>query len=30
MPMAFEFISTTAHIGDIGVFLRTLPGVLSR
>ena len=29
-PTAFEFISTTAHIGDIRVFMRTLPGVLSR
>jgi hypothetical protein len=28
-PTAFEFISTTAHIGDIRVFMRTLPGVLS-
>jgi hypothetical protein len=26
---AFEFISTTAQIGDIRVFMRTLPGVLS-
>ncbi len=28
-PTAFEFISTTAHIGDIRVFMRMLPGVLS-
>jgi hypothetical protein len=28
-PTAFEFISTTAQIGDIRLFLRTLPGVLS-
>jgi len=28
-PTAFEFISTTAQIGDIRVFMRTLPGVLS-
>jgi hypothetical protein len=27
---AFEFISTTAQIGDIRLFMRTLPGVLSR
>jgi hypothetical protein len=27
---AFEFISTTTQIGDIRVFMRTLPGVLSR
>jgi hypothetical protein len=27
---AFEFISTTAQIGDIRVFMRILPGVLSR
>jgi hypothetical protein len=26
---AFEFISTTAQIGDIRLFMRTLPGVLS-
>jgi uncharacterized protein DUF6178 len=29
-PTAFEFISTTAQIGDIRLFMRTLPGVLSR
>ena len=29
-PTAFEFISTTAQIGDIHLFMRTLPGVLSR
>ena len=29
-PTAFEFISTTAQIGDIRVFMRTLPDVLSR
>jgi Family of unknown function (DUF6178) len=29
-PTAFEFISTTAQIGDIRVFMRKLPGVLSR
>jgi len=29
-PTAFEFISTTAQIGDIRVFMRTLPAVLSR
>jgi hypothetical protein len=28
-PTAFEFISTTAQIGDIRVFMRTLPGLLS-
>jgi hypothetical protein len=28
-PTAFEFISTTAQIGDIRLFMRTLPGVLS-
>ena len=28
-PTAFEFISTTAHIGDIRLFMRTLPGLLS-
>lgn len=28
-PTAFEFISTTAQIGDIRVFMRTLPRVLS-
>ena len=26
---AFEFISTNAQIGDIRVFMRTLPGLLS-
>jgi hypothetical protein len=29
-PTAFEFISTTAQIGDIHVFMRRLPDVLSR
>ncbi|PYR18118.1 MAG: hypothetical protein DMF94_21120 [Acidobacteria bacterium] len=29
-PTAFEFISTTAQIGDIRLFMKTLPGVLSR
>ena len=29
-PTAFEFISTTRQIGDIRVFMRTLPSVLSR
>jgi hypothetical protein len=29
-PTAFEFISTTAQIGAIRLFMRTLPGVLSR
>ena len=28
-PTAFEFISTTAQIGDIRLFMRALPGVLS-
>ena len=28
-PTAFEFISTTAQIGDIRVFMRMLPGLLS-
>ena len=28
-PTAFEFISTTAQIGDIRLFMRTLPGILS-
>ena len=28
-PTAFEFISTAAQIGDIRLFMRTLPGVLS-
>jgi hypothetical protein len=28
-PTAFEFISTTAQIGDIRRFMKTLPGVLS-
>jgi hypothetical protein len=27
-PTAFEFISTTAQIGDIRLFMRTLPGLL--
>ena len=29
-PTAFQFISTTAQIGDIRLFMRALPGVLSR
>ena len=29
-PTAFDFISTTAQIGDIRLFMRTLPGVLAR
>ena len=29
-PTAFEFISTTAQIGDVRLFMRTLPDVLSR
>jgi hypothetical protein len=29
-PTAFEFISTNAEIRDIRLFMRTLPGVLSR
>jgi hypothetical protein len=29
-PTAFEFISTTAQIGDIRLFMKRLPGVLSR
>ena len=29
-PTAFEFISTTAQIGDIRLFMRSLPSVLSR
>ena len=29
-PTAFEFISTTAQIGDIRLFMRALPGVLTR
>jgi hypothetical protein len=29
-PTAFEFISTTAQIGDVRLFMRALPGVLSR
>ena len=29
-PTAFEFISTTRQIGDVRVFMRTLPGLLSR
>jgi hypothetical protein len=28
-PTAFEFISTTAQIGDVRLFMRTLPSVLS-
>ncbi len=28
-PTAFEFISTTAQLGDIRLFMRMLPGVLS-
>ena len=29
-PTAFEFISTTAQIGDVRRFMATLPGLLSR
>ena len=29
-PTAFEFISTTAQIDDIRLFMRMLPGLLSR
>ena len=29
-PTAFEFISTTRQIGDVRVFMGTLPGLLSR
>jgi hypothetical protein len=29
-PTAFEFISTTAQIGDVRLFMNALPGVLSR
>jgi hypothetical protein len=29
-PIAFEFISTTAQIGDVRVFMKALPEVLSR
>ena len=29
-PTEFEFISTTAQIGDVRLFMRTLPDVLSR
>jgi hypothetical protein len=29
-PTAFEFISTTAQLGEVRLFMRTLPGVLSR
>ena len=29
-PTAFQFISTTAQIGDVHLFMRTLPGVLSQ
>jgi hypothetical protein len=29
-PVAFEFISTKAQIGDVRVFMRMLPGLLSR
>ncbi len=29
-PTAFAFISTTAQIGDIRVFMRMLPHLLSR
>lgn len=29
-PTAFEFISTTAQLGDIRLFMRTLAGLLSR
>ena len=28
-PTAFEFISTTAHLGDVRLFMRRLPSVLS-
>jgi hypothetical protein len=28
-PTAFEFISTTAQIGDVRLFMKTLPGVLA-
>jgi hypothetical protein len=28
-PTAFEFISTTAQIGDIRIFMRALPGLLA-
>ena len=28
-PTAFEFISTTAQIGDVRLFMRKLPGLLS-
>src|SRR6185436_9986170 len=28
-PTAFEFISTTAQIGDVRLFMRALPGLLS-
>jgi hypothetical protein len=28
-PTAFEFISTTAQLGDIRLFLKALPGLLS-
>jgi hypothetical protein len=28
-PTAFEFISTTAQLGEIRLFMRMLPGVLS-
>ena len=29
-PTAFEFISTKAQIGDIHLFIKTLPDLLSR
>jgi hypothetical protein len=29
-PTEFQFISTAAQVGDVRVFLRTLPGLLSR
>jgi hypothetical protein len=29
-PAAFEFISTAAQIGDVRIFMRKLPDVLSR
>jgi hypothetical protein len=29
-PTAFEFISTAAQIGDVRLFMRSLPGILSR
>jgi hypothetical protein len=29
-PTAFDFISTAAQIGDVRIFMRKLPDVLSR